>query len=77
MAEKQRVIYLIISAEMQTKLLHWCADHNEDARKRGEKIGMSWAIRKILERYFQSQETMRKVLTREDPALRGMGGERE
>lgn len=70
MAEKN-VIYLIISAEMQTKLLHWCADHNEEPRKKGEKLGMAWAIRKILERYFQSQETMRKVLTREDPGLRG------
>ena len=71
MAEKINVNYVVLSTEMQTKLLHWAADHCDEARKRGERVSASWAIRKILERYFQSQETMRKVLTREDPALRG------
>lgn len=77
MADSKRFITVGLSTEMQMKLLRWCADHCNETLKKGEQMSMPWAIRKILERYFQSQETMRKVLTREDPALRGMGGERE
>ena len=77
MAESKRLITVSLNTEMQAKLLRRCADHCNETLKKGEQMSASWAIRKILERYFQSQETMRKVLTREDPALRGMGGERE
>lgn len=58
---KQHTITLVITTELHADLLRWCADHIEELTK-GEQLGIPWAVREILRRYFVSQKTMQQVL---------------